>query len=59
MWSNLLLKRQNAENVGLPETGKNVVGASCVDTGLTTAIAPWITDDTRGMTPMLPGQPIF
>jgi hypothetical protein len=59
VWGQLLIKKQKAENTKVIESSQNIVGASCVATGIDPEVAPWIEDGTRGLTPGLPGQPSF
>jgi hypothetical protein len=61
VWGGLLIERQDAENnaSAAPEANRNIIGASCIETGIPSDKAPWIEDGTKGLTPGLPGQPSF
>lgn len=60
-WSELYLKKVEERNKTRADYNINpkVGAATCIDTGLTILNAPWIRDDTAGLTPGLPGEPSF
>lgn len=59
-WKQLYIDTVEARNkVTAYNVNMKIGAATCINTGLTVLNAPWIKDDTAGLTPGLPGEPAY